>query len=349
METLNTAVYKYGFQAEEVVLEIFRDNGFDVRHEICNDRFMFDFIAEKNGIRYAIEIKAFRKIYGNKTNILNVAKHLRNAFAHGLVSFDVIPVIVVVGCVEEEGVKETFIDALKIYDQTIKLLDIRNLLYMVESNELLRNKLVSMLPFSVDGVKPIKPDLELAATDAEESSDIWSNYIRRIKGWVPSEEESSEYENLCCKILEELFADDLTGWKKQQPSNDNLFRFDAIAKIKHGNQKEFWEMLEKYFNSKYVIFEYKNYSKKITQAQVYTTVKYLYAKALRSVAILLSTNGADKHADIAIRGILREEGKLIVALSNADLVTMLEMKQRDEDPADFLSERLDALLIDLEK
>ena len=335
----------YAHHTEEIVSEIFKDMGYTVLREIRDDK-PFDLLAEKDGVCYAIEVKAYRRIRINSGAIRNIAERVRDNLVHAyfMGKSIVFPAIVVMGIVDD-GVS----DVVKRFHPEFQLIDIRNLLYMVKGNELLRNKLVSLLPFTIDEVEPVKPELKLSITDTQESSDIWGNYIRRIDGWVPSEEENAEYETLCCDILENLFADDLTGWQRQQPSNNNLFRFDAIAKIKHGNKKEFWEMLERYFNSKYIIFEYKNYSQEITQAQVYTTVKYLYAKALRSVAILLSTNGADKHADIAIRGILRDEGKLIVALSNKDLVTMLKMKQRDEDPADFLSKRLDTLLIDLEK
>ena len=52
---------------------------------------------------------------------------------------------------------------------------------------------------------------------------------------------------------------------------------------------------------------------------------------------------------MAIRGILREEGKLIISLSVDDLIAMLLMKKNNEDPAGYLSDKLDELLIDLEK
>ena len=96
-------------------------------------------------------------------------------------------------------------------------------------------------------------------------------------------------------------------------------------------------------------FEYKNYSKKITQAQIFTTVKYLYAKALRTVAIIISPDGPDKNAQKAIRGCLREDGKLVLPLDHSDLITMLAKKRDGEDPSDRLCEILDAMLIDLEK
>ena len=45
-----------------------------------------------------------------------------------------------------------------------------------------------------------------------------------------------------------------------------------------------------------MIFEFKNYSDKITQKEVYTTEKYLYSKALRSVGIVVVANGYDDNA-----------------------------------------------------
>ena len=160
---------------------------------------------------------------------------------------------------------------------------------------------------------------------------------------------SAAYEKLCTRTLMRLFADDLTLWREQAKSNSDLFRFDLICKIKRDNHKDFWEMAERYFNSKYIIFEFKNYSGKVTQKEVYTTVRYLYTKAMRGIAIIVSPNGMDENAGKAIRGILRDEGKLILSLTNEELVRMLQMKEDGEDPADFLSDKLDELLIDLEK
>ena len=176
------------------------------------------------------------------------------------------------------------------------------------------------------------------------------NLKRELNSWKGGKQsKSSDYEKLCTRTLMRLFADDLTLWKEQARSNDDLFRFDLICKIKRDNHKDFWEMAERYFSSKYIIFEFKNYSGKVTQKEVYTTVRYLYTKAMRGVAIIISPNGMDENAEKAVRGVLRDEGKLILSLTDAELVEMLRMKKYGEDPADFLSDKLDALLIDLEK
>lgn len=91
--------------------------------------------------------------------------------------------------------------------------------------------------------------------------------------------------------------------------------------------------------------------KKITQKEIYTTEKYLYSKALRSVAIIISRNGANKNAILATKGCLRENGKLIICLSDEDLEKLIKLKNEDGErsTAVFLGERLDDLLITLDK
>ena len=162
-------------------------------------------------------------------------------------------------------------------------------------------------------------------------------------------EMARDYEVLCHKLLENLFSNDLTLWKEQKKSNKDLYKFDLLCRIKDGNQKTFWSIIERYFNSKYVIFEFKNYSEPLTQKEIYTTEKYLYAKALRSVGIIVSQSGYDENAYWAAKGCLRENGKLLLLLSTADLIEMSNIKENQEDPAEYLLDKLDSILMELEK
>lgn len=216
----------------------------------------------------------------------------------------------------------------------------------------IKKKLLSLLSFSVDDIVPIEPETLFKYKLGKPKVEVppYKCLMKRLKDWNPEEKENTAYEKLCTEVFQYLFTDDLTLWRKQCKSNDSLFRFDVICKIKEGNEKEFWKVSEAYFNSKYVILEYKNYTKKITQKEIYTTEKYLYLKALRGIAIIVSTKGTDDNADKAIRGILRENGKLIISLSNQDLINMLQQIVDKETPAaDYLSMKLDDILIDLEK
>ena len=87
----------------------------------------------------------------------------------------------------------------------------------------------------------------------------------------------------------------------------------------------------------------------VTQNEIYTTEKYLYSKALRSVGIIISANGYNENAYWAAKGSLRENGKLILLLNTNDLIEMNQMKLKQNDPSVYLLDKLDELLLELEK
>ena len=57
---------------------------------------------------------------------------------------------------------------------------------------------------------------------------------------------------------------------------------------------------------------------------------------MRSVAIIISCNGSDDNAKKAIKGTLRENGKLILGLSNRDLANMLEYELNGNSASEYL-------------
>ena len=226
------------------------------------------------------------------------------------------------------------------------MIDVTNLLFAVKYSTELYNELVSILPYSVDDIEPQEGFIKL---DSIQHDDYTNSLIKEMELCQAGRPTFTKYEKLCYKLLKNAFSDDLALWREQQKSNKDLYRFDLLCRIKDGNQKTFWSILERYFNSKYVIFEFKNYSEKITQKEIYTTERYLYAKALRSVAIIVSANGYEENAYWAAKGSLRENGKLIILFDTKDLIAMNKMKIEQEDPANYLLDRLDNLLLNLEK
>jgi hypothetical protein len=85
----------------------------------------------------------------------------------------------------------------------------------------------------------------------------------------------------------------------------------------------------------------------IKQGQVLTTEKYLFARGLRRAAIILSRKGADRGAIAMMQGAMREQGKLMLVLSDDDVCEMLHMKERGEDPSDYLFGLADDFLLSL--
>ena len=96
-----------------------------------------------------------------------------------------------------------------------------------------------------------------------------------------------------------------------------------------------------------MLFEFKNRSAKIKQGEVLTTEKYLLARGLRRVAIILARSPADTNAIKMMQGAMREHGKLIMVIYDEILCEMLHMKGRGEDPTDKLFELVDDFLMAL--
>lgn len=329
------------YQFELIVNEIFKLYGCST--EIAKGYDKYDILAEKQGIKFYIEAKAVRqKVIGMDSFVGAVVS--ARVFGDAPNSKYILVVANIFSHQAQQFIKD---------NKNIIALDIRNLLYIVQNNEFLKSQLLSVLEYSVDEIEPVEPkkltEYFETMNDVADEKIIIENLIKEVENWQVTERTSGEYEDLCIRVLKNLFVTDLGLWSEQQRSNEDLYRFDLICKIKDNIQEAFWKFIEEYFRSKYVIFEFKNYTGNITQKEIYTTDKYLYAKALRCVAIILSCNGEDKNAQKAIKGTLRESGKLILSISNKDLIMMLNGKIQGTLPSEYLYSMLDTMLVELDK
>lgn len=217
----------------------------------------------------------------------------------------------------------------------------------LDKNSNLYSELISNINFSVDNVIPKETPL-LKSDCLMHSSDVKS-LIESLRLIQKGREEFTKYEDWCFDVLKYIFNDKLALWDRQTKSNKELYRFDLLCRIKDDEKDTFWRMVENHFGSKYVIFEFKNYSTEIKQEQIYTTEKYLYKKALRSVAIIIARSGYDDNSKWAAKGCLRENGKLIILLDSNDMISMAKIKENGDNPSNYLLDKLDKLLAGLEK
>ena len=226
------------------------------------------------------------------------------------------------------------------------ILDIANLLFIARNDQNTYDRVVSNLPEVVSDVEPKEPEINLSW---HANDDTYQSIINNFESCKEGNEGAFRFEDICTDALKYAFAEDLLLWKTQNRTADGLFRFDLICRIKEGNQKPFWKTMEQFFLTKYIVFEFKNYKEKVTQSIVFSTEKYLYPKALRTVGLIISASGADEHAVAAAKGVFRETGKLMLLLDKEDLRKMCEMKNNEDDPSNFLMDKLDCLLCELEK
>ncbi|MBM7687496.1 hypothetical protein BCR24_07640 [Enterococcus ureilyticus] len=304
-----------------------------------------------------VEIKCFSTKEISFSQLLNSAKRFQREFSEKM-SEDKTFLIIVGNVVDFDRI-ESFIERRPELE-FIEIIDVRNLFYLTRNNDLLTDELTSLLSFSTEDEEFLFPNFndsilqemfkdEKALPLKSESN---HDYIQELESWEPKGRSNClEFEKLCVKVLKKLLNDNLMLWDDQRGSSGNMYKFDLICKIKTESSHDFWNILKHHFETRYIIFEFKNYEERITQKEIYTTEKYLYAKVLRSVAIMISPKGEDENAGKAIRGTLRENGKLILSLTIDDLIKMLKWQDSGNEftPSDYLSEQLDELLIDLEK
>ena len=107
----------------------------------------------------------------------------------------------------------------------------------------------------------------------------------------------------------------------------------------------FWNFLIRYYNTKFVVFECKNYAQKIKQNLIYVTDKYLFNPALRNVAFIISRKGFSANAQKAALGILKDQGKLIVDVTDSDLEEMIKAKASGQEPSDYLLDKVEKMLM----
>jgi hypothetical protein len=159
----------------------------------------------------------------------------------------------------------------------------------------------------------------------------------------------SGFEALCMKVFAFLFDPNLFGFEAQSQTSDGANRYDFICRIAPG--RPFWDTLRTDFRTRALLFECKNFTDPITADQIYSTERYLFSGALRTVCFLIARKGGDEGCMRAAQGAMRESGKLILVLSNRDLIKMLELvdlEGRDQSgPEGVLEERIWRFIISL--
>ena len=243
--------------------------------------------------------------------------------------------------------------------------DIDNLVFYSKRSPTLLKQLSQITYYPIDYIEGrFSEEAELAslsftsaekeiAHEAEKEAVQTCNLIQQLKDCKSGKKHSSDYENICEEIIRILFETNyFNRLTRQHKTKDEHFRMDLIGSLKINQSNEesmhpLWQMLVQHYNSHFVVFEFKNYSKEIDQNLIYITEKYLFDAALRNVAFIISRKGFSESAKFAAEGCLKEHGKLILDVTEEDLIKMLEAKS--DEAADYLLVKLENFLMGISK
>ena len=334
--------YTEGWYIENLIIPILKDLGFLVHEKGKKECFdskkaHIDIFAEKDNEQYAFEIKTYRSIINNQDVINNALNHAK--FIKEMMHEKNINVCAILLCHIDNNIKKKFAE-----EEGIAVWDVENILYFCENSTNLKYLPGLFLPYPVQGLRSEKPlKFKSKQTTNQSEQKIIPDYSRLIKECKPGKEDAIKYEKLCADILDYLFNSEFSQFSKQHKTKDEMFRMDILCALK--GTTAFWKMLMQYYNTRFIVFEFKNYTEKIQQNLIYVTDKYLFNPALRNVAFMISRKGFDEHAREAAIGILKEYNKLIIDLTDEDLVEMINMKSSGEEPSDYLLAKVEEMLM----
>lgn len=326
---------------EDLVRRILESKHFQMQVHSPRGSGGFDFLASLGAERWAIEVKYYRTARVRPALLETAAARVINngvgsqadkgmLVVSSLLSGEIRKVL-------EENFNIIFVDRI----------DLRNWAAAIPS---LVDELDALLELDTDFVDKDSKKINLKGSGRKLDSglpvevDTKGTYLcEQLNALKKGKKYWSQYEAICIEIIKYLFPNDLQGWHKQKSTDGGANRYDFICRVRPTS--EFWKFLIDHLNSRYIIFEFKNHSFQIKQGQVLTTEKYLLERALRKVAIILTRVGADKNAIAMMQGAMRESGKLMLVLNDEKLCEMLQMKERGDDPTDFLFDITDEFLL----
>ena len=291
----------------------------------------YDFLIKYNDYNYAVEIKtitaSFSKMqitYNSIMQKLDVPNDYKKLL--------VLPI----------NVSEEYINKKSGINYIVWTLD--NLVNII--SEIPEDSIRKDLSKKLDNFARENLNITLNKDSNSDNSNILQEYNSINKGG--NGKIALQYEKVCMKIINAVFKDDIAKEPIKLKTRMKKFEYDGISKLLFHNkdeQNDFFRIIENYFNCRYIVFEFKNYKKRITQKEILLTSKYLYKKALRTVAIIFTHEGVDKNGQFIIDGLIREEGKIIIVLNDKDIEKLLESSEQKNK---ILNEKLDNLLMILD-
>jgi hypothetical protein len=168
---------------------------------------------------------------------------------------------------------------------------------------------------------------------------------RRLSQCPPGDAGWREFEDAALAVLCHLLVPPLMAPIVQARTLSGLDRRDAIFSNRITDTRDTWGLLRHDHDARLIPVEFKNYDKRrIGKDEVDQTRNYL-KRSMGRLAIVCCNKPPDQSAYLRRNGVYSEEGKVILFLTSANLIEMLNMKERGSDPSAFILDYVDLFLV----
>lgn len=170
---------------------------------------------------------------------------------------------------------------------------------------------------------------ELEVEKSKATSFIKGNVlIDRLKKCTRGKEFWREYEIIGKEIFDYLFSEDFLnyGTEAQSTTSDGVCRRDLIINNTPVDSNSIWSIVQKRYNSMLIVVDFKNYKESLNSTNFYEPTKYLNRQT-GMFGIIFTREDLGESAKKEQLRLLRSEEKVLLCLSDNDLLSMLEEKK----------------------
>jgi hypothetical protein len=314
------------------LFDLFKINYDDVIFETFLDKMLSIMGIHLTGLKKQIGIQYNQHLQRNafkiarlnkkdKVSVKNIESQRQNGGETIIISSTIIP----------DAIKKKYEK-----DKDIYLMDINSFFRLIRRNVIDTDDIIEdiIYPFLKDKLKNKEIDTRLY--QAQKLLSKLKNCPKGIKGWW-------EFEDICIDIIDFVFKDSFRNFKikTQSRTYNNLDIRDAIVQ---NTGKDFWKELRSDYDAKNMVFEFKNLTNEFGKEELIQTSDYLDKESLGKVGIIFSRKGLSKAGVKKQGSLLTNAKKLILVLTENDLIDLVNKKLRNEEPEQIL----EALKFELE-
>ena len=148
----------------------------------------------------------------------------------------------------------------------------------------------------------------------------------------------SLYQQLVYQILEHLFSPALDLPHYELADNDKRNRRDII--FENDSTEGFWRTIREVYQGDYIVIDAKNYSKPLAKRPIIDIAHYLKPYGCGMFGIIVSRKGSGPASNHAIKEQWVGNKKMILVLSDEDLIDMLETKKKSGNPESIIKKKI---------
>lgn len=187
-------------------------------------------------------------------------------------------------------------------------------------------------PIDISSLKPHKKP-----SNPELSKKVEA-FKKTLNNITPGKENWSKYQSLIVDILEFLFCPPLEAPEVELSDRDKRNRRDII--FENGANDGFWRVVRDVYQGHYIVVDAKNYTAPLNKKPIIEIAHYLKPYGCGMFALIISRNGLSAAGKHATKEQWIGNKKLIVSLSDNEILTMLELKNESSPVEDVIKKNI---------